>query len=62
MFDISDTDYNLTSTSEILLTSEKGDRLACKDNVEFIVTQDFAFDDIEDKKIHIQKSGKVILK
>jgi len=37
MLDISDTDYNLTSTSEILLTSEKGDRLASKDNVEFII-------------------------
>ena len=35
MPDTSDTHYNLTSTSEILLTSEKGDRLSSKDNVDF---------------------------
>ena len=39
MLDISDTHYGLTSTSEILLTSEKGDRLACKENVNFISGQ-----------------------
>ena len=33
-----------------------------KDNVEFIVSQDFAFDDIEGKKIHINKTGRVVLK
>ena len=36
MLDSKDTDYKLTSTSEILLTSENGDRLASKENVEFI--------------------------
>ena len=35
MLDITNIDYNLTSTTEILLTSEKGDRLAIKDNVDF---------------------------
>ncbi|MBT8130145.1 MAG: glycosyl hydrolase, partial [Gammaproteobacteria bacterium] len=34
-----DKDYRLTSTSEILLTSENGDRLATKENVEFIYGQ-----------------------
>jgi glucosylceramidase len=35
MLDIKDKLYNLTSTSEILLTSEKGDRLTSKENVDF---------------------------
>jgi len=35
MLDINDTDYNLTSTSEILLTSEQGDKLTSKDNLDF---------------------------
>jgi glucosylceramidase len=35
MLAISDTHYNLTSTSEILQTSEKGDRLSRKENVDF---------------------------
>jgi glucosylceramidase len=48
MLDISDTDYNLTSTSEILLTSERGDRLASKDNVEFI------FGEAEGNVIHVR--------
>jgi glucosylceramidase len=39
MLDITDTNFNLTSTSEILLTSEKGDRLASKENVDFIFGQ-----------------------
>ena len=33
--DMTDTNYNLAGTSEILLTSEQGDRLASKDNVGF---------------------------
>ena len=36
MLDIINTHYKLTSTSQILLTSEQGDRLAVKPNVEFI--------------------------
>lgn len=39
MPDISVTNYNLTSTSEILLTSEKGDRLSSKKNVDFVFGQ-----------------------
>jgi glucosylceramidase len=39
MLDLSDKHYNLTSTSEILLTSEKGDRLARKENVDFAFGQ-----------------------
>ncbi len=39
MLDSTDTDYKLTSTSEILLTSENGDRLASKENVEFTYGQ-----------------------
>ena len=39
MLEISVTNYNLTSTSEILLTSEKGDRLASKENVDFTLGQ-----------------------
>lgn len=35
MLDITNIDYNLTSTTEILLTSEKGDRLSIKENVDF---------------------------
>ena len=35
MLDITDTNFNLTSTAEILLTSEQGDRLASKENVDF---------------------------
>jgi glucosylceramidase len=36
VIDMTDTNYNLVETSEILLTSEKGDRLATKNNVGFI--------------------------
>ena len=36
MLDITNIDYNLTSSTEILLTSEKGDRLARKENVDFV--------------------------
>jgi len=39
MFEIDNTNYNLTSTSEILLTSEKGERLVSKQNVDFISGQ-----------------------
>jgi glucosylceramidase len=39
MLDITNTDYKLTSTSEILVTSEKGDRLASKENVDFTFGQ-----------------------
>ena len=39
MLDGGDKDYKLTSTSEILLTSEQGDRLATKDNVDFTLGQ-----------------------
>jgi glucosylceramidase len=39
MLDITDIHYNLTSTTEILLTSERGDRLASKENVEFVFGQ-----------------------
>ena len=39
MLDMSVTNYKLTSTSEILLTSEKGDRLASKENVDFTFGQ-----------------------
>ena len=39
MLDITHTHYNLTSTSEILVTSEKGDRLASKENVDFTFGQ-----------------------
>jgi glucosylceramidase len=35
MLDSKDTDYKLTSTSEILQTSEQGDRLTRKENVDF---------------------------
>ena len=48
MLAISDTDYNLTSTSEILQTSEKGDRLRSKENVEFI------FGHAEGNVIHVR--------
>ena len=39
MLDTSVKNYNLTTTSEILLTSEKGDRLASKENVDFTFGQ-----------------------
>ena len=39
MLDITNTHYKLTSTSEILVTSEKGDRLASKENVDFTFGQ-----------------------
>ena len=35
MLDITDVHYNLISTTEILQTSENGDRLASKNNVDF---------------------------
>ena len=35
MYQNSDVDYNLTSTSEVLLTSEAGDKIAQKKNVKF---------------------------
>ena len=35
MLDISESDYDLTATAEILLTSERGDRLAIQENVGF---------------------------
>ena len=35
MLDVTLKNYNLTMTEEILLTSEKGDRLASKANVDF---------------------------
>ncbi len=35
MLDITNIDYKLTTTTEILLTSESGDKLASKDNVVF---------------------------
>ena len=31
----SDTDYGLSSSAQVLLTSEAGDKLACKDNISF---------------------------
>lgn len=39
MLDITNTNYKLTSTTEILVTSEKGDRLASKKNVDFTFGQ-----------------------
>ncbi len=48
ILDISTTHYNLTSTSEILLTSEKGDRLASKENV------DFTFGQADGNVIHVR--------
>ncbi|MBT8133706.1 MAG: glycosyl hydrolase, partial [Gammaproteobacteria bacterium] len=39
MLDITNTHYKLTSTSEILVTSEKGDRLASRENVDFTFGQ-----------------------
>jgi len=36
VIDMPDIHYNLAATSEILLTSEKGDRLASKDNAAFV--------------------------
>ena len=48
MLVITHTHYNLTSTSEILLTSEKGDRLASKENV------DFTFGQADGVVVHVQ--------
>lgn len=48
MLDISVKNYNLTSTSEIVLTSEKGDRLASKENV------DFTFGQADGVVVHVQ--------
>ena len=39
MLDITNTHYKLTSTVEILVTSEKGDRLASRNNVDFTFGQ-----------------------
>ena len=48
MLDITDVHYNLTSTTEILLTSERGDRLTSKENVEFV------FGQADGNVIHVQ--------
>ena len=48
MLDITDKNYNLTATSEILLTSEKGDRLASKKNINFV------FGQADGNVIHVQ--------
>ena len=48
MLDIKNIDYNLTTTTEILLTSEKGDRLASKENV------DFTFGQADGVVVHVQ--------
>ena len=35
MYDVTDVDYNITATTEVLLTSESGEKLSRQDNISF---------------------------